>query len=226
MVERLNNISFKSQENSFLKYILPVLNNPKLKNYKEYFSDFGKRDHLYLDKNFLSNFINLDSFEYSKEKKYSNSILRNRMLNFLFNQGVRLNLHDIDLNSMQYSVENRAPLLDHKFLELCYSIPNKYLIKNGYAKALLRDAMKNITPIVALNSRNKHSLNVSMENLFDIKSDSFLNFLFEDNILMEKQILNNKNFLVDYLKNKNISNTFGQVLFRLLSAKEFIKIYG
>ena len=226
LVERLDNISFKSQEKSFLKYILPVLNNPKLKNYKEYFLDFGKRDHLYLDKTFLSNFINVDSFEYSKEKKYSNSILRNRMLNFLFNQGVRLNLHDIDLNSMQYSVENRAPLLDHKFLELCYSIPNKYLIKNGYAKALLRDAMKNITPIAALNSRNKHSLNVSMDNLFDIKSDSFLNFLFEDNILMEKQILNNKTFLVDYLKNKNISNTFGQILFRLLSAKEFIKIYG
>ena len=128
--------------------------------------------------------------------------------------------------SLKYSVENRAPLLDHKFLELCYSIPNKYLIKNGYAKALLRDAMKDITPIAALNSRNKHSLNVSMDNLFDIKSDSFLNFLFEDNILMEKQILNNKTFLVDYLKNKNISNTFGQILFRLLSAKEFIKIYG
>ncbi len=225
LVERLDNSSFKSQEKNFLKYILPVLNNPKLKNYKEYFSNFDKRDHLYLDKTFLSNFINVDSFEYSKEKKYSNSILRNRMLNFLFNQGVRLNLHDIDLNSMQYSVENRAPLLDHKFLELCYSIPNKYLIKNGYAKALLRDAMRNITPVAALNSRNKHSLNVSMDNLFDIKSDSFLNFLFEDNILMEKQILNNKNFLVDYLKNKNISNTFGQILFRLLSAKEFIKIY-
>ena len=31
--------------------------------------------------------------------------------------------------------------------------------------------------------------------------------------------------IVDYLKNKNISNTFGQILFRLLSAKEFIKIY-
>ena len=53
----------------------------------------------------------------------------------------------------------------------------------------------------------------------NIKSDSFLNFLFEDNILMEKQILNNKNFLVDYLKNKNISNNFGQILFRLLSKK-------
>ena len=168
----------------------------------------------------MSNFINVDSFEIAKREKYSNSILRNRMLNFLFNQGVRLNLHDIDLNSMQYSVENRAPLLDHKFLELCYSIPNKYLIKNGYAKALLRDAMRNITPVAALNSRNKHSLNVSMDNLFDIKSDSFLNFLFEDNILMEKQILNNKTFLVDYLKNKNISNTFGQILFRLLSAKK------
>ncbi len=226
LVERLDDSSFKKQENSFLKYILPVLNNPKLKNYKEYFLNFGKRDHLYLDKSFLSNFINVDGFKYSKEKKYSYSILRNRMLNFLLNQGVRLNLHDIDLNSMQYSVENRAPLLDHKFLELCYTIPNKYLIKNGYAKALLRDAMRDITPDAALNSRNKHSLNVSMDNLFDIKSDSFLNFLLEDNILIENQILNNKNFLVDYLKNRNISNSFGQILFRLLSTKEFIKIYG
>ena len=45
---------------------------------------------------------------------------------------------------MQNSVENRAPLLDHNFLELCYTVPNKYLIRNGLAKILLRDAMRGL----------------------------------------------------------------------------------
>ena len=74
-MENLENYLHIDLKFRFLKYILPVLNNPKLKNYKEYFLDFGKRDHLYLDKTFLSNFINVDSFEYSKEKKQSSYFL-------------------------------------------------------------------------------------------------------------------------------------------------------
>ena len=49
----------------------------------------------------------------------------------------------------------------------------RVLIKNGYTKAILRDAMKNIAPNQVLNARNKHSLNVSLADLYNIKSKNF-----------------------------------------------------
>ena len=226
LVERYNTLSFADQEQSFLKYVLPLINNPHLKNYKEYFYNNKKRDHLFLNKKLLSNFIDISNYNYTAEKNYSDSVLRNRMLNLLFNQGVKINLHEIDLNSMQSSVENRAPLLDHNFLELCYTVPNKYLIRNGLAKILLRDAMKGVTPEIVINSRNKHSLNISFDKLFDLKSNNFLDYLYEDDILSDYKVIKNKKSMVNYIKSNNITNSFGQVLFRLLSAKEFLKIYG
>jgi len=147
------------------------------------------------------------------------------MMNLLFHQGVRLNLAEIDLNSMYYSIENRAPILDHNFLEFCYTIPNKLLIKNGYTKAILRDAMKNIAPNQVLNARNKHSLNVSLADLYNIKSKNFSNYLFKDDILYDSGLLKIEN-IKNILKLKYFNNEIEKFLFRLINIKEFIKIYG
>ena len=34
---------------------------------------------------------------------------------------------------MQYSVENRSPFLDTNLFNFMFSIPNEFLIKNGFA---------------------------------------------------------------------------------------------
>ena len=35
------------------------------------------------------------------------------------------------------STENRCPFLDKDLTEFAYTIPNKYLIRNGYTKSVL-----------------------------------------------------------------------------------------
>ena len=225
LVEKDQTKLFDVSEKNFLKYVLPKLNNPHLKKYREYIKNPDKRDHLFPNKKIFSNCLKNEFNNYTEEKKYSQSVLRNRMMNLLFHQGVRLNLSEIDLNSMYYSIENRAPLLDKSFLEFCYTIPNNLLIKNGYTKSILRDAMKGIAPSHVLEARDKHSLNVSLANLYDVKSKKFSDYLFKDDILYDLGLLNIEN-TKNILNNDILDNEIEKFLFRLINIKEFTQIYG
>jgi len=51
-----------------------------------------------------------------------------------------------DRNSMAFSIETRIPFMDYRIVEFLYSLPTKYKIRNGYTKAILRDAMIDIIP--------------------------------------------------------------------------------
>jgi len=51
-----------------------------------------------------------------------------------------------DHNSMWHSIESRVPFLDHRFVERTLSLPSDKLIKNGYTKAIMREAMKGVLP--------------------------------------------------------------------------------
>tara|TARA_B100000686_G_C16758272_1_gene957015 strand:- start:245 stop:2077 length:1833 start_codon:yes stop_codon:yes gene_type:complete len=225
LVEKYNSKKFITSEKNFKTHVLSKLNNPHLIKYKNYILNPDKRDHLYPEINNFINCLDLKNYKPTKEKILSKSILRNRMLNFLFYQGVRFNLSEIDLNSMRYSIENRAPLLDHNFLELCYQIPNKLLIKNGHTKYILRQAMKGLTPQKILNSRNKHSLNVPLSKLYNLRSKSFYNYLFEDNILGDSKIFNIEK-IKNILNQEKIGNEVEKFIFRLINIKEFLKLYG
>jgi asparagine synthase (glutamine-hydrolysing) len=225
LVEKYKTKHFKESKNAFEKYISPKLINPHLKNYKDYILNPNKRDHLYPDIELFSDCLKSSSKKITTEKPYSQSILRNRMLNFLFHQGVRFNLSEIDMNSMYHSVENRAPLLDHKFLEYSYTIPNHLLIKDGYAKSILRDAMQGIAPNSVLQARDKHSLNVPLSKIYNLRSKKFAEYLFEDNVLEDIGLFKTEN-IKKILNTKVINNEIEKFLFRLINVKEFCQICG
>lgn len=50
-------------------------------------------------------------------------------------------LHSEDRNSMLFSIESRLPFLDHRLVEYCIGLPSDFKIRNGYTKAVLRDAI-------------------------------------------------------------------------------------
>ena len=64
------------------------------------------------------------------------------MLNELFHEATPVILHEDDLNSMLYSVENRSPYLDTELQKFAYSIPASHLIQNGYGKYILGKQLK------------------------------------------------------------------------------------
>ena len=52
-------------------------------------------------------------------------------------------------------VEARAPFLDYKFVEFSMQIPPEYLIKNGYNKYIIREALNGLLPTEVLYRKNK-----------------------------------------------------------------------
>ena len=89
------------------------------------------------------------------EKKFSTDLLRNRMMNELYYEIVPVLLHEDDLNSMNFSIENRTPYLDREIYDFIQTIPTKHLIKNGYLKSILRDSLNKITPNFIIKNRKK-----------------------------------------------------------------------
>src|SRR4029077_19290720 len=95
--------------------------------------------------------------------------LRNRMLNELFHEAVPVILHEDDLNAMYFSIENRSPFLDRRLFEFCCRIPARFLIRDGYAKIVLRDAMRGIVPDAVLDNRRKVGFNAPILDLLDAR---------------------------------------------------------
>ena len=64
-------------------------------------------------------------------------------------------LHTEDLNSMAFSIESRVPFLDHRLVDLCFSMPNEHKVHRGETKRVLRSAMRGIVPDPVLDRRDK-----------------------------------------------------------------------
>ncbi|MEH6604199.1 MAG: asparagine synthase (glutamine-hydrolyzing) [Pseudomonadales bacterium] len=52
----------------------------------------------------------------------------------------------VDRMTMAASVEGRVPFMDHKFVELCMSVPAAYKIRGGEAKSLFKKAARKVIP--------------------------------------------------------------------------------
>ncbi len=60
-----------------------------------------------------------------------------------------------DHNSMAWSVESRTPFLDVNFVEFTFSLPERFIYKNGVRKQILRDAMHGVIPEMIENRKDK-----------------------------------------------------------------------
>ncbi len=55
-------------------------------------------------------------------------------------------LKKVDMASMMASIETRAPFLDHRFVELCLSIPTERKLQGGMLKRMLKQMMEPLLP--------------------------------------------------------------------------------
>ena len=157
--------------------------------------------------------------EIFSENNYSDSLLRNRMMNELFHEVVRVILHEDDLNSMYYSLENRSPFLDKELFEFAYSIPSKLLIKNGYAKYLLRESMSGILNDKVRLEREKKGFNASINSIIDFNNKQHIDFILDDSKIFE---FVKKEKIESLLMKKEYTNSFKKFLFNFINVKIFL----
>lgn len=197
--------------------------NPYLQNPELYFNQPDFRGHIYLDNDVFAGLLKVDFFEDFSETVYADSLLRSRMMNELFHEGTRAILHEDDLNSMFYSIENRSPYLDSRLYEISYSIPNEYLIQDGYGKYILREAVKGILNEKVRTDRRKIGFNASFNSLVDLDKKENRDYLLEDGKIFE---FIDRDKIEPLLTMNPMSDSYNKFMFYFLSAKIFLELNG
>jgi len=221
-LERNSNEQSSARKNWY-EVVAPIVRNPFLQDADCFIKNPNLRDHIFLDAAVFSSFLTFPWNENFEEERYSNILLRNRMSNELFHESVPVILHEDDLNAMYYSVENRSPFLDRRLFEVCQSIPTRHLIRNGIAKAVLREAVRGLAPDIVLDNPRKVGFNVPISDYLDLNDPKIRN-----QILADSQIFKLiKRDAVEALLNKaHLPNSQSKFLFYFLNAKIFLEEFS
>jgi asparagine synthase (glutamine-hydrolysing) len=81
--------------------------------------------------------------------------LRRQLHVLLTGRGLPELLRYEDRNSMAHSLEARVPLLDHRLVQLAFSLPGDELIRRGETKSVLRRALADLLPPSVRARRDK-----------------------------------------------------------------------
>jgi asparagine synthase (glutamine-hydrolysing) len=81
--------------------------------------------------------------------------LRRQLHVLLTRRGLPELLRYEDRNSMAHAVEARVPLLDHRLVELAFSLDGSDLIRRGETKSVLRRALADLLPPTVAERRDK-----------------------------------------------------------------------
>jgi asparagine synthase (glutamine-hydrolysing) len=92
--------------------------------------------------------------------------LKRRLVRDIFHDSLPSLLRYEDKNSMRFSVEGRVPFLDFNLIRYIFSLPDEAIIKGGWNKNILRQAMKGSLPKRILERRNKIGFTTPEEEWF------------------------------------------------------------
>ncbi len=197
------------------------IRNPLLKDPNLYEENPGYREHVYDDSSLWVRYITADFYDPFREEIFCDSLLRNRMMNELFHEATPVILHEDDLNSMLFSVENRSPYLDSRLFAFAYSIPAEHLIREGYNKYVLRQAVRGTLNDKVRLDRQKKGFNASIHSLVDFDRKEV-----RDELLAEGPIFDyvNRDMMERLFDEKPTANSASKFLFNFINARIFLDL--
>lgn len=221
LYEVRNHPEYEKYLSDWKKNIQKFVRNPVFQNPNLYIENPRMRKHVYDDSDEFLTYLKDEFGEQFTEYHFCDSLLRNRMLNELFYEIIRVILHEDDLNSMKYSIENRSPYLDSRLFEFTNSTPVEYFICDGYGKYLLREAMKNILNDKVRLDRQKKGFNASIDSIVDFKKKVNKELLLDDGPIFDFIDRGKIEALMD---STYFSNSQSKFLFNFINAKIFLEI--
>ena len=213
--------AFTTYLDDWQRHIAPIIRNPYMQNPKMYFDQPGIREHIYLNRNDFAAILKDEFMEDFVEESYCESLLRNRMLNELFHESIPAILHEDDLNSMYYSIENRSPFLDSRLFSFAYSIPSKHLIHDGYGKYVLREAVGGILNEQVRTDRRKVGFNASINSLVDFAKQEVREYLLDESPIYE---VLRKDQIEKMMSIHPMPNSVSKFMFNFINAKIFLEM--
>ena len=122
---------------------------------------------------------------------------------------------------MNFSIENRSPYLDSQLFNFAYTIPNEYLIQNGYNKNILRESMKGILNDNVRLDRRKKGFNAEINSIIDLKNPNDIEFMLSDSLIFNYI---DREKMEKLLKRDELPNSFGKFIFNFINAKLFLEL--
>ncbi len=206
------------------RHVQPVVRNPFLKDPLRFVRQPEFRDHIFLKNDVFRKALKRPFTEEFYEQTYtSDSLLRNRMMNEMFNEGVPVILHEDDVNAMYFSIENRSPFLNRDLFNLCQTMPDKILMRDGYNKAVLREAMRGIVPDAVVNQRQKYGFNGPADSFVDTRDPQTRASLLADSPIYD---LISRDAIRTLLEQDGFENSDSKFLFYFINAKIFLETYS
>lgn len=202
------------------QHIRPIIRNPYLRQPELYIKQPDLRDHIYLHREEFASYFVKPFDEPFEEYKFTDSLLRNRMLNELFFEATPVILHEDDLNSMMYSVENRSPFLDSNLFTTAYSIPTEYLMQDGYNKYILRQAVAGILNDQVRLDRHKRGFNASIHSIINFTDPASHQSLLSPSPIFD---IVQQQKIAELMQTQPLSNSFSKFLFNFINAKIFLE---
>lgn len=201
-------------------YVRPLVRNPHLRQADLYFRDPAFRDHVYLSRDAFAALLKVGPVEPFSERRYCDSLLRNRMVNELLHEVVPPILHEDDRNSMRCGIENRSPFLDRELVELACAIPAERLIRHGYAKFVLREAMRGVLNEQVRLDRRKVGFNAAFRSVIDTRDPDTRARLLDDGPIFE---LVDRARLEALLDSEPLPNSLSKFLFAFVTSRLFLE---
>ncbi len=212
--------NFQDEVKIWKKNVLPLIRNPFFRKHDLYIKNKNFREHVYDNHTELKTYLNIKKQYKFNEKLFNKNILKNRMLNEIFYENTPQILDDEDLNSMNYSIENRSPFLDRDIFNLMLSTAPKKYIKNGFKKYILRKSMEGIVNKKILWDINKKGFNANITSLFDLKNKKMREYILNKNSRIYHFVNYNK---FEELINKNyFPNSLSKFVFNVLNCQIFL----
>jgi len=217
-----NSMKYSQYLSDWKENIQQFVRNPIFRNPNLYMERPSYREHVFDNSTEFAGLLKVSFDEMFTEECFTENLLRSRMMNELFHEITPLILHEDDLNSMFYSIENRSPYLDSKLFKFAYSIPDEYLIQNGYGKYILREAMEGILNDKVRLDRQKKGFNASINTIFDFSDKETRDYL-----------LNSESPIFELIKREEVSkllnlnpapNHYSKFLFNFINTKMFLEM--
>jgi len=115
-----------------------------------------------------------------------------------------------DRASMANSVETRVPYLDHRLIEIMYTLPSQYKMRNGQTKYLARKILQKHFG-VTLNTDVKHYVATPQREWLKSNLNDEVTDILKNGYLMKNGFIKMETFLADYKQYKQsreLGNSF------------------
>lgn len=103
----------------------------------------------WLNRDFYNYYIkesNVIAGRFKNDRGVFGDIIKQQCFEHLYYTNLPGILRQVDRNSMAFSVEARVPFLDHRLVDFVMGLPSELILRDGYTKYALREALKNVVP--------------------------------------------------------------------------------